>query len=63
MLDPELVALFWEVAETLGSRDLLEDAGHWDEPSKVIPGLQSVPCSLLPVYHEVKSPCYVLLLP
>jgi K+ transporter len=29
MLGPQLVALHWEVLETLGVRAFLEDMGHW----------------------------------
>jgi hypothetical protein len=37
-LSPQMVALFWEVLETLGDGACLKEVGHWGVSLEVVPG-------------------------
>jgi hypothetical protein len=52
-LDPKLMTLLWEVAETLGGRALLEEVSHWDLPLEAVWCLApSCLFALLPGHHK-----------
>jgi hypothetical protein len=57
MLGPQLVALFREIVETLGSGVWLEEEGHCGYAFEGYAGspVFHPPNTLLPVYHEVKK--------
>lgn len=44
MFGPRVVVLFWEILETLGSRTLLKEVGHWKHHAH---GPSSLPFSAL----------------